>query len=150
MNNRTCHKSSIGGSALIEGIMMRGPEKSAMAVRKPDHTIETENWTHSTARNHGTKKTLCARFSIYRQHERQLSLPDEIGRLGSYAEEEPEGFEKWLAEKLATALVPPSRHRHGLWGCFGDGALYGGAHRDYRILRQFGLAADGCRLQKRS
>ena len=27
---------------LIEGIMMRGPQKTAVAVRLPDNTIETE------------------------------------------------------------------------------------------------------------
>lgn len=38
--------TSIGGQAVIEGIMMRGPEKIATAVRKPDGEIiidETEN-----------------------------------------------------------------------------------------------------------
>ena len=34
------HKTSIGGQALIEGIMMRGPEKISIAVRKPDGEIE--------------------------------------------------------------------------------------------------------------
>ncbi len=29
-------KTSIGGQAVIEGVMMRGPEKIATAVRKPD------------------------------------------------------------------------------------------------------------------
>ncbi|MBR3961107.1 MAG: DUF1385 domain-containing protein [Clostridia bacterium] len=32
--------TSIGGQALIEGIMMKGPEKTAMAVRRPDKEIE--------------------------------------------------------------------------------------------------------------
>jgi uncharacterized protein YqhQ len=38
-------KTSIGGQALIEGIMMRGPHKIATAVRKPDGeiTIRTQN-----------------------------------------------------------------------------------------------------------
>ncbi len=36
----SCKKTSIGGQALIEGIMMRGPEKSVMAVRKRDGSIE--------------------------------------------------------------------------------------------------------------
>ena len=38
----TKHKTSIGGQALIEGIMMRGPKGSAMSVRLPDGTIDTE------------------------------------------------------------------------------------------------------------
>lgn len=33
-------KSRIGGQALIEGVMMRGLDKSAMAVRKPDGEID--------------------------------------------------------------------------------------------------------------
>ena len=37
-------KTSIGGQALIEGIMMRGPELSAMAVRDPDGEIVLEKW----------------------------------------------------------------------------------------------------------
>lgn len=37
-------KTSIGGQALIEGIMMRGPEKTAMAVRNASGAIVTEEW----------------------------------------------------------------------------------------------------------
>ena len=33
-------KTSIGGQALIEGILMKGPEKTSVAVRKPDGKIE--------------------------------------------------------------------------------------------------------------
>lgn len=46
MNNKTKHKTSIGGQALIEGIMMRGPKGNAMSVRLPDGTIETELETY--------------------------------------------------------------------------------------------------------
>lgn len=35
-------KISVGGQALIEGIMMQGPKGAAMSVRLPDGTIETE------------------------------------------------------------------------------------------------------------
>ena len=35
-----CNRVSIGGQALIEGIMMRGPQKTAMAVRLPDGGID--------------------------------------------------------------------------------------------------------------
>lgn len=37
-------KTSIGGQALIEGIMMRGPRHSAMAVRNPEGEIVLEKW----------------------------------------------------------------------------------------------------------
>ena len=39
MSNQN-HKTSIGGQALIEGIMMRGPKGSAIAVRLPNKEIE--------------------------------------------------------------------------------------------------------------
>lgn len=42
MSSNVKHKTSIGGQALIEGIMMRGPKGNAMSVRMPDGTIETE------------------------------------------------------------------------------------------------------------
>lgn len=35
-------KTSIGGQAVIEGVMMRGPGKIAVAVRKPDGEIEVK------------------------------------------------------------------------------------------------------------
>ena len=34
--------TSIGGQALIEGVMMRGPKKTAVSVRLPDSSISTE------------------------------------------------------------------------------------------------------------
>lgn len=37
-------KSKIGGQALIEGVMMRGIDLSAMACRLPDGTIDVETW----------------------------------------------------------------------------------------------------------
>ncbi len=36
------HKTSVGGQALIEGIMMMGPEGAAVSVRTPDGNIDTE------------------------------------------------------------------------------------------------------------
>lgn len=44
--NDTCpiKKTSIGGQALIEGIMMKGPKKISMAVRNPEGEMVIENW----------------------------------------------------------------------------------------------------------
>lgn len=39
-------KASVGGQALIEGILMRGPECSAMALRMPDGSISVEKKEH--------------------------------------------------------------------------------------------------------
>ncbi len=43
-----CKKTSIGGQALMEGIMMRGPQKTAMAVRNPEGEIVLEVSANST------------------------------------------------------------------------------------------------------
>ncbi len=42
MSEKAKHKTSVGGQALIEGIMMRGPVGNAMAVRLPDGSIDVE------------------------------------------------------------------------------------------------------------
>ena len=39
---KSCPQVSVGGQALIEGIMMQGPKGAAMSVRLPDGTIDTE------------------------------------------------------------------------------------------------------------
>lgn len=41
-NDEEAQKISVGGQALIEGIMMQGPKGAAMSVRLPDGTIDTE------------------------------------------------------------------------------------------------------------
>ncbi len=41
-------KTSIGGQALLEGIMMRGPEKTAMTVRNAKNEMITEEWETDT------------------------------------------------------------------------------------------------------
>ena len=43
-----CKKTSIGGQALIEGIMMRGPKFTAMAVRNPQKEIVIEKFPTET------------------------------------------------------------------------------------------------------
>lgn len=43
-NTKEKFKTRVGGQALIEGVMMLGPDKGAMAVRKPDKTIHIEEW----------------------------------------------------------------------------------------------------------
>ncbi len=63
MKNKECEKSacakktSIGGQALIEGIMMRGPERTAMAVRDPDGNIVLEEWSNQSPKHKKLYKT---------------------------------------------------------------------------------------------
>ncbi|MBR5524835.1 MAG: DUF1385 domain-containing protein [Clostridia bacterium] len=50
MSKQECvvKKTSIGGQALIEGVMMRGPERTAMAVRHVSGEIRFEDWDNPT------------------------------------------------------------------------------------------------------
>ncbi len=41
-NKNNIHRTTIGGQAVIEGVMMKGPDKIATSVRKPDGEIETD------------------------------------------------------------------------------------------------------------
>lgn len=42
MEKNKQHMTSIGGQAVIEGVMMRGPSKTAIAIRKPDGDIDID------------------------------------------------------------------------------------------------------------
>ena len=55
-NSKACFakKTSIGGQALIEGIMMRGPKMTAMAVRNPQGEIILEKWETESENNKNT------------------------------------------------------------------------------------------------
>lgn len=52
MSTNQRKKTSIGGQALIEGLMMKGPHISAMAIRVPSGEIDLETWES----NKGGKK----------------------------------------------------------------------------------------------
>ena len=59
MSKQNCceiKKTSIGGQALIEGIMMRGPQKTAMAVRHTSGEIRMEEWENPAAKFPGIAK----------------------------------------------------------------------------------------------
>jgi uncharacterized protein YqhQ len=96
-------KTSIGGSALIEGVMMRGPRVSAMAVRKPDGTIDLSEWPSVKGEIPWYKKTPFIRgiFNFIDSMAisyRCLTRSAEIA--GMEEEEEPTGFEKKLYDLL--------------------------------------------------
>ena len=106
-NKDKSFKTSIGGQALIEGVMMRGPQKIAMAVRKPDGDLQVDVWD-------APKKTVWNRIPIVRGVVNMVvSLMDgykclmksaEISTQG-LEEEEPSRFEKWLDEKLGDKMT---------------------------------------------
>ena len=58
MSKQECvlKKTSIGGQALIEGVMMRGPQRTAMAVRHTSGEIRMEEWDNPTSKRWGITK----------------------------------------------------------------------------------------------
>lgn len=55
MNKKCCNYTSIGGSALIEGVMMRGNDKLAIALRRNDGTIQMKVEEAPVAKSFYTK-----------------------------------------------------------------------------------------------
>ena len=108
MEDKKLHITSIGGQAVMEGVMMRGPYKTVVAVRKPDGEIEKkidENGTKT--RNAFFKLPIvrgCVNFidslvigmSALMYSASFIDLEEE--------EEEESKFDKWLTEKLGDKM----------------------------------------------
>jgi len=104
--NQKNFKTSIGGQALIEGVMMRGPALSAMAVRLPNGEIEVETWETGSAKK-WYKKTPFIR-GVFNLVDSLLFGYKCLMRSASKAgleEEQPSKFEQWLAKKLGKNLT---------------------------------------------
>ena len=109
-NKDIIHKTSIGGQAVIEGVMMRGPQKIATAVRKPDGEIEMEEKAVGSVRRSKILKLPVIRGCINFFDSMILGIQAlmysakffEIDDEGNQIENEPGKFEKWLNEKLGS------------------------------------------------
>ncbi|MDY4167162.1 MAG: DUF1385 domain-containing protein [Fournierella sp.] len=92
-------KTSVGGQALMEGIMMRGPKKICVAVRKPDGEIDL---TMEDVKHHSWQKIpfvrgACAMIENlvlgyrYLMHSAEVSMTEE-------EQEQPSKLDLWLEE----------------------------------------------------
>lgn len=111
-NKKTKKITSIGGSALIEGIMMRGPKRTTVCVRTGENEIYSEDIE---------VKTLSSRFKIFKvpfirgiaglidsmrlSYKSLMLSADKAIEAGEIEEEEPSKFEKWLDDKFGDKLV---------------------------------------------
>ncbi len=131
-------KTMIGGQALIEGIMMRGPEKDAIVIRGKDGlTVEVsprklnppgswKNWPFIR----GVFNFFDAQIVGVKALLRSADLaPDEM-------QEEPSKFDKWLEKKLGSEAFPEGHRGH----CRGHGTaafhrpVFPAAHGHRRIF----------------
>ena len=95
-------KTSVGGQALLEGIMMKGPFKSAMAVRKPNGEIDVSTW--DTKQLTGIRKIPFIRgtFNFIDTLIQGYSCLMKSAEI-SGQEEEPDKFELWLNKVFGKA-----------------------------------------------
>ena len=105
------HKSKIGGQALIEGVMMKGSYKSAMACRLPNGEIDLEVWDENNGKNapfyrkvpfvRGIFNFILSMVDGYKclmkSAEKQMDEDD--------PEEEMSKFEKWLDDKFGEKIM---------------------------------------------
>lgn len=97
------HITSIGGSAVMEGVMMRGPKEIATAVRKPDGEIEIDRRAVSSlvTKYHVNKipviRGVFAFFDSMISSIRSLMWSAEFVDLEDDSESK---FDKWLTEKF--------------------------------------------------
>ncbi len=104
--------TSIGGSALIEGIMMRGPKNINVAVRTGEDTIETEEITVKPISSKGKFfrlpliRGVVGMIDSFRLSYKSLMLSaDKAINSIEAEEEEMSKFEKWLNDKLGEKLM---------------------------------------------
>ncbi len=106
-SNKKVKKTSIGGQAVIEGVMMRGRQSMATAVRDGEGNIQIE----SKRLTPPDKKPLIMRLPIIRGiisfFDSLVGGTKTLMRSASVFgdEGEPSKFEKWLAEKLHVDLM---------------------------------------------
>ena len=102
------HITSIGGQAILEGVMMRGPFKTAMAVRKPDKEIECKVEENGTKKRNKILKLPIIRGAINFVDSlivgmKALMYSAEFIDLEDEEESESK-FDKWLEEKLGDKI----------------------------------------------
>ena len=97
-------RTTIGGQALIEGILMRGPEKQAIAVRGPEGLVVKEEELRLIRDRYPVLGLPLVRGSVTFLDSMVKGVKALMFSADFYPEEagaeEPSRFERWLDEKL--------------------------------------------------
>ncbi len=108
-NNKCCRMTSIGGQAVIEGVMMRGPKKIATAVRRPDGEIIVDvKDVNSFVVRHKLNKIPLLRGvvsfveSMVTGIKALMFSADQVDL--ELDDAQPSRFEKWLTDKLGDKI----------------------------------------------
>ena len=99
---------TVGGQAVMEGVMMKSPTGIAMAVRKPDGTIATQYKPERSRAQKGTFYGLPVVRGVVAFVELLSigmgTLTESAKLAGEEIDEEPSKFERWLAAKLGKSV----------------------------------------------
>ncbi|MBQ7455586.1 MAG: DUF1385 domain-containing protein [Clostridia bacterium] len=100
-------RPDIGGQAVLEGVMMRSPEYTAVAVRRKDGSIVLKRDPYvSPAKKHKWMGWPFVRgaVSMVMMLSSGMKTLEDSAKMGGEEEEEPSKFEKWLAKKLGKGV----------------------------------------------
>lgn len=103
--------TSIGGQALIEGVMMKGPDKVGIAVRRSDGEIVTkvEDYTPVTKKHKILALPLIRGvvnfFAMMKLGYSTMMYSAEVAGDEIMEKEEPSKFEKWISEKFKIDIM---------------------------------------------
>ncbi|MBS7225182.1 MAG: DUF1385 domain-containing protein [Clostridiaceae bacterium] len=97
-------KTTIGGQAILEGIVMKGPKRTCVVVRKPDGTLVTEERPTSQPKSRFWKLPVCrGAYSLFTAMKDGLADIDYSSQfIEDGADEKPSKFEQWLERKLGS------------------------------------------------
>lgn len=109
MQSKEQHITSIGGQAVMEGVMMRGPYKTAVAVRKPDGEIETKVEENGTKTRSKFFKLPIIRGCVNFIDSlvigmKALMYSAEFVDIEGDEEDKESKFDKWLDEKFGDKI----------------------------------------------
>ena len=102
-------RTSIGGQALIEGILMRGPEKQAIVCRKPDGDFAVKEETLELVKDKhpilGWPLIRGAVTFIDSMVKGVKAISWSAEQLPEELQEEPSKFDRWIEDKLGNEMA---------------------------------------------
>src|ERR687895_1078100 len=103
---RPAPRPSIGGQAVLEGVMMRGPASWSVACRRPDETISVEKHPlPSVAERHPWLKWPLARGCLVLGESLAIGIKALMISANQALEDEEQLSDRQLAWTLGTAMV---------------------------------------------
>jgi len=105
--NQTCPRQDMGGQAVMEGVMMRSGNASAVTVRRPDGTMVTKRTPFNSPKDKHPwmgKPFIRGMVNMVTMLYFGLTTLEDSTKMLGILDEEPTKFEKWLAKKLGKGV----------------------------------------------